>query len=882
MNPNLQARFASLVSSGLLPSPKGSALAVAHLTRQNKASTAQVAHAIQSDPVLVVRLLKLANACLGPGTRQILSAQDAVGILGMDSVRGLVLGFSLMDDKHLRKCHAFDYPAFWSRNLACAVSMHALARHTGLMQSDEAFTLGLLSLIGELGLASLFPEDYSRLLEGTPRPGTECLAQERLHFEFDHADLTAALLNDWGFPASLIEPVAYYEEQEAAHFAPGSLNERLALTLRLSAKIATICMVDKDQRRAMVASLFLLGSKLSIGAEDLLSLCDSIVHDWGNWCELLEVPSQTVPPFAELMNAPPAPSLDQTQGFSKIQAADQFHVLVVDDDKIIRALIKSLLTKAGYTCSFAENGRQGLELALAEHPDLMIVDWLMPEMNGIELISALRQTASGRAIYILLLTNLSDEERLVEALVAGADDFLPKPVKSNVLTAKLIAGQRVVTLHRESQRDLANLQNFATEFANLNSQLQESNQLSLVAQRRMELALIGGDLGTWDLHLPSGEKAFSEQTCAMLGYQPNEITLNSERWRQRIHPDDMGAIDAALQSHLKGEIAFFECEYRIRHKGGHWVWLLERGRVVERDVAGVPLRVAGTHMYITERKLVEFELDRHRTHLEERVEERTLALSIAKEAAEAANRAKSIFLATMSHELRTPMNGIMGMLTTASCLATDPKQVDFLNKGMAAAKRLLDLLSNILDAAKLEAERLTLTEERFSLIQVIDDTLYTHEEAAQVKGLQLSREIAVEVPNVLYGDASRLKQILLNFIGNAIKFSDHGLIAVRAQCLEEGEHDVFLRIEIADQGVGISPVQQAQLFQPFIQVDGSSTRKHGGSGLGLSISKRLANLMGGDVGVSSKEGCGSLFWITARLRRSGDDQHAKSVLPIER
>lgn len=851
------------------------------LTRQDEVSSAQVARAIQTDPVLVMRVLKLANACLGPGIRPVLAIRDAVGILGLNAVRSLALGFSLIGDKHLRGCRAFDYPAFWSRSLACAVGMHALAARSGLMQRDEAFTLGLLAHIGELGLASLFPDDYARLLEGAPHPGSECLAQERRFFDFDHADLSAALLADWGFPDRLVEPVTYHEQPETAHFAAGSRSEHLVLMLMLAAKIATVCMAVKDQRRAMIASLFLLGGKLSIGAEDLLSLCDGIVRDWSDWCQLLEVPAQSVPPFAELMNAPPAPSLDQTQGFPRIKAADTFHVLVVDDDQGMCILLKSLLTKAGYTCSVAENGRQGLELAYAERPDLMIVDWLMPEMDGIELIGALRQTASGRAIYILLLTSLDDEKRLVEAFAAGADDFLPKPLKSNVLTARLIAGQRVVSLQREIQRDLTNLQNFATEFASLNQQLQESNQASLLAQRRMELAVIGGDLGMWDLHLPSGVVLFSERTCAMLGDHPDETHLDVDRWRQRMHPDDRVVIHAALQAHLKGETPSYEGEYRIRHHDGHWVWLLDRGRVVERDADGAPFRVAGTHMNITERKQAEVELKRHREHLEELVEHRTLALAIAKEAAEAASRAKSIFLATMSHELRTPMNGIMGTFTLAARLATEPKQIDFLNKGMVSAKHLLSILSNILDLANIEADRLTLDEENFSLTQVIDDTLRMHDRAAQNKGLHLSCEIAAELPGILRGDASRLKQILLNFVDNAIKFSAQGQITVRAHQAEEGERGVLLRIEVSDQGIGISPAQQARLFQPFTQVDGSSTRKYGGSGLGLSLCKRLANLMGGEAGVISQEGYGSTFWISAWLKRGVDVQPPDPILHTE-
>ena len=867
MNPKLQARFETLKASGHLPSPKGPALAVVKLTRQDNVSSAQLAHAIQADPALVARLLKLANACHGPGVRPVLAIKDAISILGLTSVRGLALGFSLMTDKQALRCRGFNYSAFWSRNLARAVAMQALAASSHLMQSDEAFTLGLLSHIGELGLASVFPEEYAQLLDHASLPGSGRLLREHQTFEFDHAELTTALMTDWGFPVSLTEPVGFHEQVDAARFVAGSRSERLLFTLVLASQIADVCMAAKPGRRAMMADLFLLGGKLSIGAEELMKLCDGIVHDWTDWCRLLEVPSESLPPFAKLMNAPPAPALEHADGLSKVMAADGFRVLVVDDDRSIRQILKSLLTKAGYACSEAASGRQGLDLARTELPDLMIVDWMMPEMDGIELIRTLRQTESGRAIYILLLTGMDQEERLVEAFAAGADDFLSKPLKSNVLTARLIAGQRVVTLQREMKRDLSNLQNFATEFANLNQRLQEGYQKDLANQKRMELALEGGNLGMWDLHIPSREVVFSERGCALLGYRRDEIKPDVDSWRSLAHPDDWTVINAALQAHLKGETPFYECEHRIRHKDGHWVWILDRGRVVEWDVAGAPLRVAGTHMDITGRKLAEAELDRHSYHLEELVFARTAELAQARDDAEAANRAKSIFLATMSHEMRTPMNGVMGMIDLVLRRATDPKQIDWLNKSRNSATHLLDVINDILDISQIESERLTLEEKNFSLSQVVEDTLQIQHELAQAKGLQLSRDISPALPDLLRGDATRLRQILTKFAGNAIKFSEGGLITVHVHAVGEDSLSVLLRIEVTDQGIGISPEQQARLFRAFAQADGSMTRKYGGTGLGLIICKRIAQLMGGDAGVISAEGQGSTFWATVKLRK---------------
>ena len=285
----------------------------------------------------------------------------------------------------------------------------------------------------------------------------------------------------------------------------------------------------------------------------------------------------------------------------------------------------------------------------------------------------------------------------------------------------------------------------------------------------------------------------------------------------------------------------------------------------ERDNSGRVVCIAGLLQDITERKQSQMELEKHRHHLEELIAVRTAELALARDAAEAGNRAKTIFLSNMSHELRTPMSGVIGMINLALSRATEPKQIDWLNKSKDAAQRMVSVVNDIIDFSKAEADCLPLEQKSFSLNQLIEEAIALHHLVAQAKGLNLISEVPAAFPGALLGDAFHLRQILLNFLGNACKFSEHGTITVRVIALEQDGDSVLVRIEVEDQGIGISPEQQAKLFQAFTQVDDSMSRKYGGTGLGLVISKRLAKLMGGDVGMTSQEGRGSTFWATVRL-----------------
>jgi PAS domain S-box-containing protein len=445
---------------------------------------------------------------------------------------------------------------------------------------------------------------------------------------------------------------------------------------------------------------------------------------------------------------------------------------------------------------------------------------------------------------------------------AGAIDY--QPAWSALIggaALSLLLGALMLSMLNTRDRAAALADRSTRELRQREEQLRES-------EFRWKFAIEGSGEGLWDWDISRSKVHFSRVWKEMLGYEEGEIGDELDEWRRRVHPDDLPIVLAKLGAYLSGRSAEYITEHRMRCKDGSYTWILDRGMVVSRDGAGDPRRMIGTHTDISARKQAELELVQHRDHLEDLVRSRTAELAAARDVAEAANRAKSVFLANMSHELRTPMNGIMGMTNLALRRATDPTQITHLRKSLGASQHLMDVINDILDLSKIEAERLQLEQQDFDLPGLVDDTIALQESAAQAKGLELSARFDPALPRRLIGDSVRLRQVLLNFLSNAVKFSDHGRIVVHASMVEQDADSVLLRLEISDQGIGIAPELQGRLFRAFSQADDSMTRKYGGTGLGLIISKRIAQLMGGDVGLSSTPREGSRFWATMRLGKA--------------
>ncbi|MCX8087581.1 MAG: ATP-binding protein [Rhodocyclaceae bacterium] len=358
----------------------------------------------------------------------------------------------------------------------------------------------------------------------------------------------------------------------------------------------------------------------------------------------------------------------------------------------------------------------------------------------------------------------------------------------------------------------------------------------------------------------------NRRLCEIVGYAPDELLTKT--FQDITHPDDLEADLAQVHRMLAREIERYAMEKRYIRKDGSEVWILLTMALVWQE-DGAPDYFISVIEDINEKKQLTLELESYRKHLEELVKARTAELDIARRKAEAANEAKSAFLANMSHEIRTPLNAIVGLAHLLRRDSSDPAERDRLDKIVNASNHLLELINDILDLSRIEAGRLALDIGDFNLVQLIDNLVSLTTPRVAERGLEFVLDIdpALTPATFLRGDSLRLRQILLNYLANAIKFTERGRITLRVRQLSADDAQVRLRFEVEDTGIGIAPEKLPSLFEPFEQADASITRRYGGTGLGLAINRRLAELMGGRLGVESTLGVGSCFWFEVSLLR---------------
>jgi len=403
-----------------------------------------------------------------------------------------------------------------------------------------------------------------------------------------------------------------------------------------------------------------------------------------------------------------------------------------------------------------------------------------------------------------------------------------------------------LNLNEDQKRQMAELERVQAELAAKNAQLEEAQALAHV--------------GSWEINLQTGRGTWSDESYRILGLEPGECEPTVESYLTFVHPDDMEVVKAAREKVL-ADFQPFAFEHRLVLRSGEVRFTAVNGKVVF-DGENRPVRVVGVSHDITEHK-------------------QTVELRASKEAAEAANRAKSEFLANMSHEIRTPMNGVQGMLELALDTDLNPEQAEYLRMARSSADALLRIIDDILDFSKIESGKLDFETIDFNLRDTVSDTLDVLRLRAEQKGLELICNFNPNAPDFVAGDPGRLRQVITNLVGNAIKFTERGEVIVEVDQQERTNEIVTVHFAIRDTGVGIPPDRQKVIFAPFQQADGSVTRRYGGTGLGLAISAQLVDIMGGGIWVDSEPGKGSTFHFTARFRVISGHAKRASGRPVD-
>ncbi len=399
-------------------------------------------------------------------------------------------------------------------------------------------------------------------------------------------------------------------------------------------------------------------------------------------------------------------------------------------------------------------------------------------------------------------------------------------------------------------------------------------------EQRLTYALDATGDGIWDWDIPNNWVKHNARWCQIQGLDERLIEHSADFLETRIVQEDRARVMAIVQASLHNGQPF-RSRHRMLHESGGSFWVLDRGKVVAWDAEGRPSRIVGStadistlvaseDVQLAAESLLRSALDESKRLNGLLMEERNRAKSMAVEA-KAASVAKSEFLANMSHEIRTPMNGVVGMIGLLLGTHLDATQKRYAEAARISGESLLEIINDILDLSKVEAGKIHLEETHFDLARLLDDLSVTFAARALEKGLNYNCVRHPDTPVNLWGDPTRLRQVLLNLVGNAIKFTTAGGVTVRVEAATLTEREALLRFVIMDTGIGIPADKLDSLFERFTQVDASTTRKYGGTGLGLAISRQLAALMDGEIGVSSQMDEGSEFWFTGRFRLQATD-----------
>ncbi|MFA4968169.1 MAG: response regulator [Sulfuritalea sp.] len=561
-------------------------------------------------------------------------------------------------------------------------------------------------------------------------------------------------------------------------------------------------------------------------------------------------------------------------------------ILVIEDDPADFLLLDRHLHQHGVTAECRRVADDAaLSAALEETWDLAISDYSVPGMDFRASLRHIRQSAP--ELPVILVSGSIGDETAVDLLHLGLSDFV---LKDNLVRLEPSLRRALDDAAERRARHAAEAELQKAQAAALAEQKQARiaalnlMEDALAARRRAEAAV--EELRKLSMAVEQSPESIvitdldgrieyvNAAVTRVTGYSREELLGQNPRILQsgKTPQETYAVLWSALGrgETWKGEL------FNRRKDGSEYVEFAILSPI--RDATGRVTHYVAVKYDITEQRQLQEELDRHRHHLQELVGRRTEELVHARQQAEAANQAKSSFLANMSHEIRTPMNAIIGLTHLLRKASPTPEQAERLGKVDAAATHLLTIINDVLDLSKIEAGKLVLECVDFQLGDILAQIASMVADSAAAKGLSVVVD-GDPLPFGLRGDPTRLRQALLNYASNAIKFSGRGPVLLRARLLEDRPERVLVRFEVRDAGIGVPPKVLSELFQMFQQADTSTTRKYGGTGLGLVITQRIANMMGGDAGAESEIGKGSTFWFTAWLAKGQAAQFEEGIPP---
>jgi diguanylate cyclase (GGDEF)-like protein len=461
------------------------------LTQKKDATAQELASLVQMDPALTGRVIQFANSAHAGVRRPVIAIIDAIGLLGMNTVRHFALSLSVIQGNLRGACPLFNYRAFWSDSLARALSIQAITTRDRTFAPEEAFTCALLSEIGQLALASVYPDEYARCLAAC-KPGNddELIKSEQERFSIDHRQITSVLLKEWGFPSVMLEALALGYSDSSALTCESARVERFAAQLRLATLLGRCCDVETDTKSAMLPQAIAMAKTLGLNKPDLETIWNQVIQQWQTSSRFLSIPVGELPLIK-------SSTMNQTDANPK---ATGLKVLFLHSGFQNVAGLETLLRSEGHDVRTASHTDKGIELAVTEKPQIIIAASGQCPRDSIQFCKALRASEIGRQIYLIVLTSSTENDFLIQAFDAGADDFIVAPVHDRVLIARVRGGQRIIQLQEEMDRERQEISRYAQELAIAKRKMEVmamTDSLTNIPNRRYAFARLNEEWAVW-------------------------------------------------------------------------------------------------------------------------------------------------------------------------------------------------------------------------------------------------------------------------------------------------------------------------------------------------------------------------------------------------